>query len=173
MLLLYIIFNNDPDVIWTHNLLIWSQTRYLCATESLFYAWIVKCFLKNGYFLSVIWTYNPSHISFKNNAAIWSILKNLINLFSSKMCLFHKILGMKFDPDMIRTHNFLIWGQMRYGCVTESDTSTFFYIIKVKSMSYIFQRQCCQLKYFKRSCRFLLISMCVCVIKNVTFVNNN
>ena len=25
----------DPDVIWTRNLLIWSQTRYRCATESL------------------------------------------------------------------------------------------------------------------------------------------
>ena len=24
----------DPDVIWTRNLLIWSQTRYRCATES-------------------------------------------------------------------------------------------------------------------------------------------
>ena len=24
----------DPDVIWTRNLLIWSQTRYHCATES-------------------------------------------------------------------------------------------------------------------------------------------
>ena len=26
---------NDPDVIRTRNLLIWSQTRYRCATESL------------------------------------------------------------------------------------------------------------------------------------------
>ena len=26
--------NFDPDVIWTRNLLIWSQTRYRCATES-------------------------------------------------------------------------------------------------------------------------------------------
>ena len=26
--------SNDPDVIWTRNLLIWSQTRYHCATES-------------------------------------------------------------------------------------------------------------------------------------------
>ena len=25
----------DPDVIWTRSLLIWSQTRYRCATESL------------------------------------------------------------------------------------------------------------------------------------------
>ena len=25
---------NDPDVIRTRNLLIWSQTRYRCATES-------------------------------------------------------------------------------------------------------------------------------------------
>ena len=25
---------SDPDVIWTRNLLIWSQTRYRCATES-------------------------------------------------------------------------------------------------------------------------------------------
>ena len=25
----------DPDVIWTRNLLIWSQTRYRCATESI------------------------------------------------------------------------------------------------------------------------------------------
>ena len=24
---------HDPDVIWTRNLLIWSQTRYRCATE--------------------------------------------------------------------------------------------------------------------------------------------
>ena len=30
-------FNCDPDVIRTRNLLIWSQTRYRCATES-FYA---------------------------------------------------------------------------------------------------------------------------------------
>ena len=27
--------DSDPDVIWTRNLLIWSQTRYRCATESL------------------------------------------------------------------------------------------------------------------------------------------
>ena len=27
----------DPDVIWTRSLLIWSQTRYRCATES--YRW--------------------------------------------------------------------------------------------------------------------------------------
>ena len=26
--------SHDPDVIWTRNLLIWSQTRYRCATES-------------------------------------------------------------------------------------------------------------------------------------------
>ena len=26
-------FPTDPDVIWTRNLLIWSQTRYHCATE--------------------------------------------------------------------------------------------------------------------------------------------
>ena len=26
----------DPDVIWTRSLLIWSQTRYRCATESLY-----------------------------------------------------------------------------------------------------------------------------------------
>ncbi len=26
----------DPDVIWTRNLLIWSQTRYRCATESIY-----------------------------------------------------------------------------------------------------------------------------------------
>ena len=24
---------DDPDVIWTRNLLIWSQTRYRCATK--------------------------------------------------------------------------------------------------------------------------------------------
>ncbi len=24
----------DPDVLWTRSLLIWSQTRYRCATES-------------------------------------------------------------------------------------------------------------------------------------------
>ena len=28
---------DDPDVIWTRNLLIWSQTRYRCATRSLCY----------------------------------------------------------------------------------------------------------------------------------------
>ena len=27
--------NADPDVIWTRSLLIWSQTRYHCATESI------------------------------------------------------------------------------------------------------------------------------------------
>ena len=37
----------DPDVIWTRNLLIWSQTRYRCATESS----IVKTnFVLSGYF---------------------------------------------------------------------------------------------------------------------------
>ena len=29
------VWSDDPDVIWTRSLLIWSQTRYRCATESL------------------------------------------------------------------------------------------------------------------------------------------
>ena len=28
------VWSDDPDVIWTRSLLIWSQTRYRCATES-------------------------------------------------------------------------------------------------------------------------------------------
>ena len=33
-------FLNDPDVIQTRNLLIWSQTRYCCATESVYVAFL-------------------------------------------------------------------------------------------------------------------------------------
>ena len=35
---------NDPDVLWTRNLLSWNQTRYRCATDR-FYR--VMCFIKN------------------------------------------------------------------------------------------------------------------------------
>ena len=40
------IFAFDPDVIRTRNLLIWSQTRYRCATES----WLRKLSPVNPYY---------------------------------------------------------------------------------------------------------------------------
>ena len=38
----------DPDMIWTRNLLIWSQTRYHCATESTDYTQLKLVHLKSG-----------------------------------------------------------------------------------------------------------------------------
>ena len=37
----------DPDVIWTRSLLIWSQTRYRCATESVIYSRFQKLYVNS------------------------------------------------------------------------------------------------------------------------------
>ena len=42
----------DPDVIWTRSLLIWSQTRYRCATESL--CLCVSCSTDDGHWQSFV-----------------------------------------------------------------------------------------------------------------------
>ena len=52
---------NDPDVIWTRNLLIWSQTRYRCATESLHVQFLLQDSIDINKSIKIQQTCGPNH----------------------------------------------------------------------------------------------------------------
>ena len=65
----------DPDVIWTRNLLIWSQTRYRCATESAYLQLIRPRRDRQGYtwgcqFLAFLFLLNIVDVYLKPQATI-------------------------------------------------------------------------------------------------------
>ena len=86
-----------PDMLWTRNLLIWSQTRYRCATES--HLWLNTMFSNENC-----------------NVDRWLLSAFLIDF---RPCV-HNQKAHYSDPEVIRTRNPLIWSQTRYLCATES-----------------------------------------------------
>ena len=85
-----LIFKIDPDVIWTHNLLIWSQTHYQLCYRASWMSCLHRCVLSKG------------------------CLKNYSKRTVSMYQIFTKNMKLKTDPGVIWTHNLLIWSQMHY-----------------------------------------------------------
>ena len=110
----------DPDVIWTRNLLIWSQTRYRCATESISGCQLVQ-FRADKRYAHSEWNSQPAichgdkssvfstHVLFAPGRQVSGLIK-VVQCFEPH----------RFDPDVIWTRNLLIWSQTCYCCATES-----------------------------------------------------
>ena len=102
--------NPDPDVIWTRNLLIWSQTRYRCATRP------IVCF-----YTSLKERHQLQLVSLKIQQK--KITHEKLFPFWEPVC--HNVLYKSADPDVIWTRNLLIWSQTRYRCATTSEIQLF------------------------------------------------
>ena len=116
---------SDPDVIWTRNLLNWSQTRYRCATKpsdrytpsqgnitdtsyKLNMAYIA-CFFSHSFFSNQI-----HEIEIHNKPSLMSLTHSLTLSWQN----------IPSDPNEIWTHNLWIWSQTRYHCATKPSLST-------------------------------------------------
>ena len=116
---------SDPDVIRTRNLLIWSQTRYRCATESAVrkqvlctkspFLTLQKCFLHNSKITKVLFPHKP----LQSQLTTCTTRRQYGNKSKEKDER-KKREKIESDPDVIRTRNLLIWSQTRYRCATES-----------------------------------------------------
>ena len=115
----------DPDVIWTRNLLIWSQTRYRCATRSHVPLRLRIAILKKP--IGEAPTLSSSAIErplrhirgflFKHFDELWS--KSWITTLNVGLHTFD-VKKRWLDPDMILINKLLNWNQTCYRCSTRS-----------------------------------------------------
>ena len=118
----------DFDVIRTRNLLIWSQTRYRCATKSC--KELSRTVKRSGFFTFQYFFFWVSNVSIFPwiDVVLLETKKIPIKCPGSFLNFLKKttqiLMFVDIAFDVIRTRNLLIWSQTRYRSATKSSSKS-------------------------------------------------